>query len=288
MHKRTWLVAMVTTLALLGAACGSEGGGDATDDAGAQDTAEPIELTITAHDFKFDGPEEVEAGTVDFTLTNDGKEPHQVQLFKIDEGSTYEDVAAGLKKGDPEPVLEIVTAAGGIGSAAGIPPGSEWTGSFELAEGSYAIVCFVHGHNSKGMYAPLEVVEGEAEAAALPEAEGQITLSDMKFTVDDSFDGSGTYEFVNAGPSTHEAAIYKINGTLEEVQAFAEDPSGPPPGKGEPESAGGVSWMEAGQSTVLDVDLEPGVYAFLCFWSDEESKGKAHYELGMIEAFEVE
>jgi len=59
--------------------------------------------------------------------------------------------------------------------------------------------------------------------------------------------------------------------------AATDPPAGPPPFT----SAGGVTGVAVGETVTMDVDLEPGNYAFICFVPDPAT-GKAHFELGMV------
>jgi hypothetical protein len=56
--------------------------------------------------YSFDLPEVVEAGPTRIRFTNDGGEPHHVQLFKLNDGVSMEEVSAGLEAG-PEAVFEL-------------------------------------------------------------------------------------------------------------------------------------------------------------------------------------
>ena len=281
--RRITVLKACLALSLALTACGGDGGDDQAPDAGAQAAAaEPAQLTITSHEFKFevDAPS-VPAGLVEITLNNEGKVPHQVQLFKLNEGTDFEAFKKALM-GPPGPPAGLST--GGVAAAA---PGTSGTAVVNLSEGSYALVCFFEGHHTKGMMQPFEVTAAEETDFAAPEAEGQISLSDFEIILPDGFDGQGTFEVVNNGPQPHEAQLFEMDASLQELQKYLENPKGPPPG-GEPVPAGGFGGIENGDSGYLvDLDLEPGVYAFVCFVPDQKT-GKPHIELGMATPFEVE
>jgi hypothetical protein len=84
-------------------------------------------------------------------------------------------------------------------------------------------------------------------------------------------------------PSASRDGPYKLAGkTLDDVRAFMQSPSGPPPF----EDAGGMQALDAGKTGWLTLDLEPGTYVALCFVPDPAS-GTAHMDMGMIVPFSV-
>lgn len=93
--KRSALIAMLMVLGLFFAACGEEAADTGTD-AGAQDQAEDTsddaaahneteggEVLITAVEYEFDLPDTLPAGPTVFTLKNDGKQPHFIDIVKL-------------------------------------------------------------------------------------------------------------------------------------------------------------------------------------------------------------
>jgi uncharacterized cupredoxin-like copper-binding protein len=246
--------------------------------------APPVQLQISAHDLKFDPPDAIPAGLVDITLTNQGEQPHQVQLFKLNEGvefATFEE-AVTTEEGEGQ-IPELAAEAGGVQELA---PGSSATVTRELEQGAYALVCFVRGHNFEGMVAPLEITAAEETNFERPVSDGEVRLADFTIAVPGDFSGQGTFTVTNAGPQPHEMAMFKLNASLEEVQNFLKKPTGEPPG-GEPEGLGGVGAVLPQESSYIELNLDPGVYALVCFVPDPES-GKAHFELGMATAVEIQ
>ena len=80
-------------------------------------------ITVTATDFKLDMPATVPAGAVSIRLVNKGKELHQAQIVRLDQGKTVADLEAAMKhEGPPPPWLHFVGGPNGIG------PGQEATG----------------------------------------------------------------------------------------------------------------------------------------------------------------
>ena len=54
------------------------------------------EITIKAQDYSFDAPDQVEAGLVSVTLSNNGAEPHHVQIARLQDGVTMKDLQDAL------------------------------------------------------------------------------------------------------------------------------------------------------------------------------------------------
>ena len=62
--------------------------------------AAPPQVTITATDYKLELPASIPAGVVALHLVNHGKELHQAQLVRLDDGKTADDVmAAAVRDG---------------------------------------------------------------------------------------------------------------------------------------------------------------------------------------------
>lgn len=131
----------------------------------------------------------------------------------------------------------------------------------------------------------MEVGPAEETDFAEPESVGDITLADFQIAIPEDFTGQGTYTVTNAGPSPHEASLFKIDASLEELEKYLQKPKGPPPG-GEPEALGGAGAVMPGDPMFLPLDLDPGTYAFVCFVPDQKT-GKIHFELGMATPFEL-
>jgi len=92
--------------------------------------------------------ETVPAGTVTFTVVNEGVKKHEFVILSTD-------VMAGdlPLKGD-EVVEDDYTAIDEIGD---LPPGDTQTLTVDLAAGHYALICNLKGHVRMGMYADITV-----------------------------------------------------------------------------------------------------------------------------------
>ena len=300
-------VALLSTLALVG--CGSSPGATASPSAPATSSpapsaspatspsAEPSpsaaaaqDLEITGTDFAFEAPATIAAGPTKITLANEGQEEHQAQVAGITSGNTFEDLTAALQANDEVAALGMLELSGG---PTGVLPGASGSTTGDLEPGQYVFLCFVRSpdgvpHFAKGMIAPLEVTE-PASSAELPTGDEELALQDFAFVGLETLSaGPHTITVTNNGPQPHEATIVELAegveaGDLIPMFTSTEPPTGPPPFT----SAGGVAGVANGQTVTMDVDLEPGNYAYLCFVPDPAS-GQPHAALGMVGPLTVE
>jgi uncharacterized cupredoxin-like copper-binding protein len=242
------------------------------------------ELEIAAKEFAFDAPAEAAAGPTRVTVNNHGQEEHQAQIARLNEGKTFADLTAALQQPDPAAALSLLTLSGG---PTGVAPGASVATTVNLEPGTHALLCFVSSpdgvpHLAKGMVGQLEVT-GSAPSTELPAGDSEVTLQDFAFVgLSTLTPGQHTVTVSNEGPQPHEATFVKLNEgvTVQQViEAFAatEPPSGPPPWT----PAGGIAGIAAGTTATMEVDVQAGEYALICFIPDPGS-GKSHAALGMV------
>jgi len=247
------------------------------------------EVTIKAADFSFDAPDQIEAGRVSLKLENVGHEDHQVQLVRLNDGVTLEQLEAALQQG-PEAALPLVTLAGGVGLAA---PNHHEQAVLDLTEGQYVMLCLVSGedgvpHVAKGMLKPIQVVARKSQAVVQePKSDVSIVLKDFRFEMPAEIKaGRLTWKVTNQGPQPHEVFILKLlpGKTLDDVMAFMQTYEDEPPV--ENAAVGGVAAIGPGQTSWVNLDLSAGGYVALCHVPDPAT-GKDHAEMGMIQSFSV-
>ena len=135
--RRMLLLTVVALAVLAPAGCGSDDGDEA---AGTTAAAGEQSVDLTATEFQFD-PADVSldtAGTVTFTVSNDGQEEHALEV----EGNGIEE--------------ETETIA----------PGDSGTLTVELEPGEYEFYCPIDGHRDQGMEGTLVVGGSSAGAGA--------------------------------------------------------------------------------------------------------------------------
>lgn len=101
-------------------------------------TAPTAGLTLDMHDFGFDIPEDLEAGTVTMEIINSGEQPHELVLMKLQEGKTLEGVQAWMEAGEQGP-----PPAGFGGGVQVISGGQSTFVTMDLEAGNYIAICFV-------------------------------------------------------------------------------------------------------------------------------------------------
>ncbi|GEM_PF-1343654 len=115
----------------------------------------------------------VPAGTVSFSVMNQGKVEHELVVVKTDLPPT------GLVLEEDNTVAEDTPQQKAVGEVEEVAPGSVKTSTFDLAPGRYVLLCNIPGHYKAGMAASLEVLPtvsgptrlpntGEAPAPAYP------------------------------------------------------------------------------------------------------------------------
>jgi hypothetical protein len=315
MRRWRWVVAMVSVLALLGTGCsdddetadtGDTEAGD-TDDSSSTTAGEPTttretgtapaaELELTAADFTFDagGVTEIPAGPVVVTLSNEGEQDHQAGFTRFKDGKTLEDlIGMGEDLSQLDDILEF------FGGPNGAAPGGSVVDTVELEPGSYNLMCFIpdpadgQPHVAKGQLLPIEVTEPTEAAGPFPEAPETVTLDDYEFEVPDGFTGEGSVAIENVGEQPHELAVYRAadGKTADDIITFltADPTTGETAPPGPPPMAGstGIAATDPGTRNVVELDLTPGEYLFICFIPDVET-GAPHFLSGMVRAVTVE
>lgn len=154
--------ALMLAAGLLGACGGSSGEASASNQ---EEKAPTTRLEIVAYDFGYEiAPATIPAGQIETVLTNEGHQPHQALIYRINDGITFEEFKKQVMADDS---LVPKLAKGGIdGVSEVIGNGGETlaTGD-QLTPGNYGVLCFVRdqslkstkNHAELGMIAPLTV-----------------------------------------------------------------------------------------------------------------------------------
>lgn len=286
LQRKTVFLAALLVLLLAGCAPVSPQAGAAAP--AAPESAIPA-VTIRTKDYSFEGPDELPAGLLSVTIVNDGPQPHHIQLARLNDGVTLDDLNAALQQ-SPEAALPLVSLEGGPGV---VPAQGVQTVTMNVPAGQYVLVCFVPDvkdglpHLAHGMIQPITVVEqAGAQTAQEPAADMEVEMRDFAFTIPVEVGaGAQTWKVTNKGQQPHEVALIKLGEgkTMDDVMHFLEQPEGAPPFT----DAGGLQAIMPGASAWIDLELTPGTYVALCHVPDPAS-GKAHEELGMMTVFQVQ
>jgi hypothetical protein len=245
-------------------------------------------VTVTATDYKLDLPDTLPAGAVTLKLVNHGKELHQAQVVRLEDGKTPADFEAAMKhEGPPPSWLKFV------GGPNGIAPGQEATSTVPLTPGSYMVICLIPStdgvpHLMKGMSRPLTVTAASATSAELPAATDTVRLTDYKFGSSHPLTAGRHVVLVqNDGRQPHELVLLRLapGKTVADFGRWATTGGmkGPPPAM----PLGGVGVIDAGATGTFPVELAAGNYGLICFVPDAKD-GKPHLAHGMMQGFKVE
>jgi uncharacterized cupredoxin-like copper-binding protein len=259
--------------------------GESFADRSGEETAEPPVIEIVAKDYAFELPGRLPDGAVTLRLLNHGKEFHHATIVRLEEGHTLADYLAAREADEPRP---WVTALGGPQA---VPPGGADEVTVELEPGRYAVACYIPGpdgvaHVAKGMAKEFVVEADDVAPAPMPDADGTVGLVDYAFAfMEPLHAGRQSVRVVNMGGTDHELVFFRLHEDkhLDDILAWTETLEGPPPA----DLAGGVAAMAPGEENVIDLDLQAGTYAAICFIPDA-GDGKSHIEHGMKVEFEVE
>lgn len=276
------LVALAAASTLAVAACGDDeedGGDDGSAAAPAQ-----VDIAVPAEEgAPLEVPPSVEAGVAEITLDNSGQKPAEAQLIRVEGDHSPEEVTQALgevSEGGPAP--DWFFAGGGVGTT---PPGETRTATQIMEPGTY----YAFNLESGGRPTPPDPIEvtGDPAGAELPTAAGTVTASEYTFETEGLTAGSGEITFENSGEQPHHiiAAPLEKGATIEDAEQFFRTDQGPPPVDFSREVSTAV--VEGGDTQVVDVQLDSGEYALICFISDREG-GPPHAAKGMLVAAQVE
>lgn len=250
------------------------------------DDEDAQELSFTVNEGKVSGPTSADTGETEITLVNEGDKEGDLQLIRVEGDHSAEEVTEVLKgaqQGKPFP--DWFFAGGGVGTT---EPGEERSATQVLRPGTYYAFDLENENLDPKSGVRIDV-SGDEEDETL-EADATVTAVDQNdeyaFEADSFPSGDARIVFANEGEQPHHLLIakFKGDGTAEDVERFFKTEKGPPPIE---EDGFETAVIEGGESQVLDVNLEPGRYAFFCFISDRDG-GEPHAFKGMIDEIEVE
>jgi hypothetical protein len=288
-RRQAWVSAfMLLIVASLVAACSASTYTRSPSTPTSQSAATIPDVTIRAKDFSFAMPDTLQTGLVDLTLTNQGTQPHQAQLERLNNGVTQAQVLAAFKKG-PAAFLPLLSSYGGANV---VEHGQSQEVILSITQGQYVMLCFVSGpdkipHVIKGMYKFFTVTgPSNANQVSQLQVNGQVMLRNFSIDLPASIPaGPLMLQVTNQGSQPHEMGLLKLmpGKTLKDALAFLRKPAGLPPfGR-----TGGMGALNPGMSGWVKLNLAPGNYVALCFVPDRAT-GTPHFALGMITSFSVQ
>jgi hypothetical protein len=191
-------------------------------------------LVIEATEYAFKTLGSIPAGVTTVQLKNLGKEDHEAQFVRLNDGVTVEQFLTAIQQagqGEPPPIFTYE------GGPAEIVPNKTAEVMLNFQPGQYMLLCFVNApdgqpHAAKGMILPIKVNAAAGAAATLPAGKGTITLGaasglDLPATLPA---GKSQYRVTNQGTGPH-AFFFggtPADKTIDDVNAELAKPDAPP------------------------------------------------------------
>ena len=257
---------LLTVGFLFVAACG---GGDERPATQAPPEEETARISVTANEYAFQNPASLNAGAVEFNMTNRGKEQHVMELVRVNDGSTLDEAKEYVMAPEPQGP-EPYTFVPGV---ALVVPGGVGNSMSVLEPGTYMLFCPIPApdgtpHFAKGMISSFEATG--SGGGSLPQAEATVTGQEFAFLNAPQLSaGEHVVSFRNAGKQEHELVLAELlpGKTVDDVVAFFRVPPGREPGtEGAPPmklQAGPV--IQPGLTAAGRFRVEAGKqYAFIC------------------------
>jgi len=251
-------------------------------------------LVIRAAEYSFQTMGSIPGGVTTIRLQNTGKEPHNAQLARLNDGVTADQLIAALKSdlaNNGNTAVALVTPAGGPNAVVG---GGTVEVIQDLKASQYMALSTVvnapgMSDAARGMVLPLTVT-APGPAVALPLVSDTITLANDDFNLPPLTTGRKLYQVVNAGAQPADFQIIGIatGKTLDDVKQYlagspaatAAGTPGATPSMPAPMAAAsgpipvtggaGIATLAPGESGIAVLDLAAGEYAA---WTGDPSTG---------------
>jgi hypothetical protein len=230
------------------------------------------------------GADSLHAGFVRLDVRNVGRGEHAIELVRLKRPLTTRQLleAFGAEK------RELFEALGGIQQ---VVRGRPWEMTERLVSGSYALLDFAQNgpkpNYARGLHKRFDVAAREGRSVP-PATVGEIDMRDfsLDFRLPNRFSGRGVVKITNAGKTSHEISLVRIepgytqHEVLNLILAGATKP---------PKWASIVellSVLDPANTVYVRFDLNPGRYVALCLMNERGSQ-MLHARLGMIGTFDV-
>lgn len=250
-------------------------------------------VTVTAREYGFEVPPELEGGVIRVTLQNSGKLKHEAVIVAA--GDTPLDRLkqdlTPILKGEGKPTPDYLRFQGGVSL---VPGGTSEMTFLTLPAGDYVMVCTLTDadslsdpagpppteaaqrfHYDLGMAVPFTVKQ--TNTATMPPTDGTILARDWAFELPQFVPGFKVLTFRNDGQQDHSLAVAEFADDLDEAEAkaafeklLAADADHPAPDDTPiPEDVAFAGPLSAGGQSTFPMNLKVNrTYVFACYMSD--------------------
>lgn len=237
-------------------------------------------------------PDVAPGGIVSISIQNTGDQMHEVDLWRIRESHTRDEIMAlnEYLKENPDDFFGVFELGSWIHLVDNLEPGETKQYYADLGVGDFFLMDETNPELDPIFFSATEVV-GTTE----PAADVTVDMADFSYAMPDAIPtGEQLWELTNSGDQWHLAAIIAANpdASLEEIEASFGGPDTPPPDDAVVEIFGGMPPMSQGERVWMAFDLEPGDYELVCPLPDvvammEGGPPLSHLMHGMRQAFTV-
>jgi hypothetical protein len=250
-------------------------------------------VTVTARDYSFELPPEIEGGVVRVTLQNNGKMKHEGVIVAA--GDTPMDRLkqdlTQIVTGKGQPTPDYLRFQGGVSL---VPGGTSEMSFLTLPVGDYVMVCTLTDadsltdpagppptegsrrfHYDLGMATPFTVKQ--TNTATMPPTDGTVLARDWAFEVPALVPGFKVLTFRNEGRQDHSLAVAEFPDKVDEatakaafeklLAASAEHPL--PENTPVPQDVAFAGPLSAGGQSTFPINLKVHrTYVFACYMTD--------------------
>lgn len=274
-----WLLVLTGTL--LGAGCERRAGQTPA-------APSPDVFRIVATDHGFEAPDRLSAGLRHIEFVNNSHELHESMLVKLPAGMSAGDFVASIKAGSLFPEGSLDYSGPGLTS-----PGETTEQWLRVDPGNYLLICWNNDHaTTRGTHAFIVVDDGARDDTP-PPADAVLKLTDFRFELSTPLrKGIQVLKVENAGPSMHEADIYRLHDgktVADLLQWSRQDGRGLPPAQA---LGGTLDSSDIRREVWIRRSFSPGHYAIQCEMPMSEdvqagSRYATHTDAGMVLPFDI-
>jgi hypothetical protein len=250
-------------------------------------------VTVTARDYSFEVPPEIDGGVVRVTLQNNGKMKHEAVIVAA--GDTPMDKLkqdlTQVVSGEGRPTPDYLRFQGGVSL---VPGGTSEMSFLTLPPGNYAMVCTLTDadsltdpagpppkeeelqfHYNLGMATPFTVKK--TNTATMPPTDGAVLARDWAFEIPALAPGFKVLTFRNDGQQDHSLAVAEFPDDVDEASAkaafqklLAADAEHPAPDDTPvPQDVAFAGPLSAGGQSTFPMNLKVHrTYVFACYMTD--------------------